>query len=466
MQKYFYVETDKPALSYKCGEKMVFTVWARNNIEPCACPYVEWTLDGDDGKRSHGLGEIRKDRPLVLETDCARAGFVHLHCVAKQPDGGDDAGFDVFDGGAGAQVDDIKYCDEIPDDFDGYWAEIEQSIADFTPDTVECVPVTASVPDGFECYDVKLTTPIEGMLASGYLCKPKSNDRMKIKIIFMGYSVVGADIICEDNVINFCVNAHGIENGVPKLILEQRYKQLSGYGFNSDENASPYTTYWRNMMIRNLSAAKWLSTYPQWDGCDYISQGGSQGAFQATAVAAHCNSITYLDLWIPWLCNLSAENNGYLGGWRPKFAEGLRYFDTAAQATRVKCPTKIVAYLGDYVCPPSTVMALYNNLTVNKSLDFIQGGTHGYRPPQRMAFALRFDPENPTGEIKCGRYRHFKGKEYEVIGTALNSETLETQVVYRALYGARDIWVRPACMWSELVEHEGKRVRRFEFIGE
>ena len=58
-------------------------------------------------------------------------------------------------------------------------------------------------------------------------------------------------------------------------------------------------------------------------------------------------------------------------------------------------------------------------------------------------------------EIKPGRYRHFKGKEYEVIGVASHSETLEPMVVYRALYGEKGLWVRPAAMWHERVDREG-----------
>ena len=58
--------------------------------------------------------------------------------------------------------------------------------------------------------------------------------------------------------------------------------------------------------------------------------------------------------------------------------------------------------------------------------------------------------------IKPGRYRHFKGNEYEVIGTAKHSETLEEMVVYRALYGEFGLWVRPAKMWEETVERDGK----------
>lgn len=67
--------------------------------------------------------------------------------------------------------------------------------------------------------------------------------------------------------------------------------------------------------------------------------------------------------------------------------------------------------------------------------------------------------------IKKGIYRHYKGNEYEVIGVAKHSETLEDMVVYKALYGDGGIWVRPASMWNETVIKDGKEYKRFEYIG-
>ncbi len=63
--------------------------------------------------------------------------------------------------------------------------------------------------------------------------------------------------------------------------------------------------------------------------------------------------------------------------------------------------------------------------------------------------------------IKPGKYQHFKGKFYEVIGTAQHSETLEEYVVYKALYGEQKIWIRPAKMFTEIVEKDGKQIPRF-----
>ena len=68
--------------------------------------------------------------------------------------------------------------------------------------------------------------------------------------------------------------------------------------------------------------------------------------------------------------------------------------------------------------------------------------------------------------LRKGIYRHFKGGEYELLDVARHSETGEEMVVYRALYGERALWVRPASMWEETVMHNGEVVCRFTYIGE
>jgi len=67
---------------------------------------------------------------------------------------------------------------------------------------------------------------------------------------------------------------------------------------------------------------------------------------------------------------------------------------------------------------------------------------------------------------KPGRYRHYKGKDYEVIGIARHSETGEPLVVYRCLYGDFDLWVRPLAMFAESVKVDGRQVPRFAWVGE
>ncbi len=69
--------------------------------------------------------------------------------------------------------------------------------------------------------------------------------------------------------------------------------------------------------------------------------------------------------------------------------------------------------------------------------------------------------------LQPGKYQHYKGKHYEVIGVAKHSETLEGLVVYKALYQkeGENLWVRPLKMFTEIIVIDGKKVKRFEYIG-
>jgi len=69
-------------------------------------------------------------------------------------------------------------------------------------------------------------------------------------------------------------------------------------------------------------------------------------------------------------------------------------------------------------------------------------------------------------DIFIGRYQHYKGNLYQVLGLAKHSETLEEYVVYQALYGEKQLWIRPKDMFLESVEVDGKLVPRFQYLGE
>lgn len=71
-----------------------------------------------------------------------------------------------------------------------------------------------------------------------------------------------------------------------------------------------------------------------------------------------------------------------------------------------------------------------------------------------------------TKDIPTGRYRHYKGQDYEVMGIARHSETEEKLVVYRCLYGDYSLWVRPLSMFRETVDVAGEQVPRFAFVGD
>ncbi len=465
MARYFKCVLNKPALSYNCGETIRFEVFARDRCRNVECKYIRWELKTDDGEELKGLGSCGVDKPLVIETKLERPGFVRLICKAVNEKNVADGGYEPLDAGAGAEVERIEYHDTLPEDFCDYWKCIEKLVADTEPEVLMCEEISGAQ-KGFKAYDMRIKTP-EGRPASFVLTIPETDGKYPVKAIYMSYGVHPAFPIYNEGYITAYFNAHGIENCVPQIEVIEKYKSelVEGYGFEDDKNKSNMTIYWRGVMIRDLMGAKYLKTLENWDGENLVISGGSQGAFQATTVAAHTEGATYLEIGIPWFCDLRGIEKGYMRGWRPNFSEALRYFDTAAQGKFVKCPVKITAGLGDYVCPPSGVMALYNGIKTLKSITFTQAATHGYAPNERDCYTLESDPENPTGELKKGRYRHFKGKEYEVLDVALNCETLEETVVYKALYGEGRVWIRPKSDFIGFVYRDNKILKRFQYIG-
>ncbi|MBE6727167.1 MAG: hypothetical protein E7562_00800 [Ruminococcaceae bacterium] len=383
MAKYFKCFTNKNPLSYTCGEEIIFTVFAREDGKNIDCKNVKWEMQGDDGKKINGKAKITAEKPLTLKYYLERAGFVHLNCIALDGDGKEIEGFDPLDSSAGADVLTLSYSDCLPDDFNEYWAEIEKTVAEFETQVVCLKEKDRDNREGFREYEVMVKTPF-GRNASGCITIPLGGEKYPIRISFLGYGIHAAYYEYDENKICACFNAHGFENDKSDSELEKIYgSELSFYGFSDEENASNMTTYYRGMMIRNLIALKYVKSLPEWNGKDIISVGGSQGALQAVTVAAHDRDVTELIAYKPWFCDLNAEAQGYLKGWRPKFAEGLRYFDTVAQGMHIKCPIQIHCYLGDYVCPPKTVMALFNAVKGEKQIKFVQSARHSYFPPEK-----------------------------------------------------------------------------------
>ena len=115
--------------------------------------------------------------------------------------------------------------------------------------------------------------------------------------------------------------------------------------------------------------------------------------------------------------------------------------------------------------PPMSSMILVAN-DGSFQIDFSDGENDMPTPAAEEAIAqpVSEEPELVPEEFVKGRYRHFKGNEYEVVDFAKDSETTEQMVIYRALYGDHDLWVRPYTMFQEIIERDGMKMRRFERI--
>ncbi|MBQ7312753.1 MAG: acetylxylan esterase [Clostridia bacterium] len=377
--KYFVGSTEKDALSYKIGEEIVF----RLTTCPSGVPKFRYVRRGDDGKTDEGIMDSA-DGTFEYHTSIDCAGYVHLIVTACDENGNPLKDYDVFEGGACAGFDAIRQSGKIPEDFDAFWSRvITEELDPIAPVEIEKKEFHCGDP-GDIVYDVKIACPGRNPV-SGYLRLPRdaAEKSLPIRVGFLGYGVSSAAIPTKGRAIQLNLNQHGIENGQPIEYYQKMEREVfAGFGFDRDENRNPDTVYFKYMILRALQAIRYCRTLPQWDGVNVTLAGGSMGAFQATSAAALDKDVTRLEIAVPWMCDLRGTESSRLGGWRPAADTGLDYYDTVSMASRVKAETAITAGLGDYVCPPSGVTALYHSFSCKKTLTMMQNKTHPYTAPE------------------------------------------------------------------------------------
>ncbi len=377
-QPYFIGTCDKDALEYKLGEKMKFSINLVDKdgkiIEGQA---LSWMRRGDDGKTTSGKAVSSKE-PLVIETSMDVAGFVRITVTPVDENGKRMKNMDVYDGGACADFNGIKQVTPEPADFDAFWSRQLAALAK--------VPMNVSSKEiksikGFKTYE--LTIDCVGKPAKAYLTIPEGakEKSLPIEMRLHGYGVSRLDPIYNRKAISLSVARHSYELGQSDEYYKKQKEILKGFGLKKSVNQNPENNYFKFMILRDIRALQYVKTLPEWDGKSITVLGGSMGGFQSVFVAAFDKDVTLCCPDVPWMCNLNGTGEGKQRSlFAPEYVPQVLYFDTTNAAKRVKCPIKITARLGDYVCPPSGVVILYNN-SPKASLEFAQNGTHPYRSP-------------------------------------------------------------------------------------
>ncbi len=387
---FFQGTTDKNPLTYTVDEKMVFTLKFMADGEVIKLPYAKIKIDSDDGRLDEFHLQPDESGIFTIETSLSRDGFLRVVAWACDEEKNVIEDMPLFEGGAGADIDRIKCETDEPEDYLEFWNRVKQEAAAIEPEII--FEKELKVEEGFigKEYHLKSTA---GDYASCVVVYPEDakDKSLPIHFQYIGYTVASVWVNHFPDRVFVMTNAHDVENFreqsyYDELLESPKYKS---YGFNREENKNPDTTYWKKMFIRNFQVFNYFKNHAKGDGKNFIFQGGSQGAFQACNMAAHSGVATQCNLDVPWFCDLNAiETKKRLRGWRPEPDEGLRYFDTAIAAKYLSCPVYIEAGLGDYVCPPSGVTALYNSIKSPKKIDYIQGRTHSYIPPIKDVFAV------------------------------------------------------------------------------
>ena len=380
---YFTGTTLKNPIEYTVGEEIIFKIWVESDGVHVPVPYIQCYIEGDDGNKSENYIKADADGCFYIHTKLMCDGFVHIIAKACDEEKNIIEGIDVYEGGAGADVDKIECNTDIPDDYTEFWANLKQTAYSIPEEILfkEEIPTD----DGFKAYNVRYATPVADYISVVYTyptdAKPKS---LKLMFMNMGYGVSDCPPECKEGYMVVRANTHDILNRQPQEYYDKKAEELSGYGLaNREENKKPETSFWYKLYVKDMQIINYFKDHPLANGIDYEFEGGSQAAFQAINLAAHTGLATAVRACVPWFCDIFAikKRNRIPIAWKPEADEGLRYFDTAVGAKFLKCPVYIEAGLGDYICPPSGQMAMYNSITAPKKLRFVQNRTHPYTPP-------------------------------------------------------------------------------------
>ncbi len=388
VEVYFIGETDKNPLEYEVGEEITFTVTLKADGETVSAPLFVYEIKQD------GKGLVKRDHvnardgSTVIKTTLDSPGFVSLYVAVTSASGAEIKGVSPFNGGAGASVAQITQAVAEPEDFDEFW-QAELARLDEVEPTVTIVKDLSEDYPGFNVWDVRIDCV--GDPVSGYVTFPKDAEPGSLPILvgYTGYGVVPLTPSVSNNYIVFSVNAHSIENDREAAYYNTLARgELISYGFNYKENLDRDKVYFKNMILRDVQAVRYLKTLPEWDGENISLNGGSQGGFQATAVAALDPDVSHLYTAYTWMCDIGSAGAGRLPGWQPDYTDALRYYDTINFARRVRCYTSIDAGLGDNVSTPSGIVAMFNAMTCPRTLSFTQNMTHYYTPPTSDVFSI------------------------------------------------------------------------------
>ena len=397
-----YGGTDKNPLSYTKNDEITFRFACYSGEKLVSVPYIKYEIYNEaTGMTSRGYVDASSGTATVTVSATGKVGAVYVDASAcdasKNKITENITAIDGYHFRGSAIVDSqsITMSVETPSDFDNFWNTQKTALYSSPIEIIEMVE-KQSGKSGFKLFYVELKCNVysgetDGIV-SGYLTYPisaSSSSKIDLRVAFKGYSFSASSPSYNAGAATFSVCAHSIDcelaNSDSSYLSEQEKKNTI---FDKTANSNRETAYFRGMIMRDLQAARFMMEYfgekgigdgkgkKFWNGTNFIASGGSQGAFQAIAVAALDENITYLNVSIPWMCDVKAANGRRMSDFIMDYTSALEYYDTTSFAHLITCKTRVSLSLGDATAPVSGVIAFYNALTCEKTLVASQNASH------------------------------------------------------------------------------------------
>ncbi len=421
----FITSTDKKDAVYKVGDTITITAKITEDGKPAVNRKLGYRLMYDQKTIKCGLTEGTEE--LTFTVKATHPGWVYLKIFAFGNSKGEQRYAKMvtipnryirasYSGGIGAMIEPekLRHSQEEPADFDEFWNKVKAELAAVPMKELERKDVPEKLlkaakvqADKFNFSDVKVSCA-GGMPVSGYLAIPKGAKAKSLPalVTFHGAGVRSARLSCNNGVIVFDVNAHGIINGQPeeyyKKLYNEKYtdKKLGTYPRWGKKDRDQF--YFKGMYMRVMRALEYVKSLPEWDGKTLIVSGGSQGGAQVLAACALDHDITLARAKVPALCDHFAAKSGRCPGWPQiinhkmpgekfepeKVAACVAYYDGIYFAKRIKCPIYLYTGFIDTTCPPNGVFAAYNNIPegVKKSIYCVP--TAGHSVPENQFYKI------------------------------------------------------------------------------
>lgn len=377
--------TDHKDALYKVGETATFTIEVTEKERPLAEGKVVCVFSKDGVQPQPPQSVNVKDGRATIISKLDEPGFLSLRVTYAGTTALAAAGYDPLE---------LKPSMPVPEDFDAFWAAQKAELAKVPmKSTLTPVQSPTKAVDAFDLQVECLGKPV-----SGYLGKPKGAKPKSLPAILhvhgagVGSSNLGSVwwAANEGGMLSLDINAHGLPNGKPKEFYDALAAgELKDYRAVGSKNREE--CYFKGMFLRLIRAIDFLTAQPEWDGRTLIVYGSSQGGFQAFAAAGLDERVSFFCAGVPAGCDHTGSQAGRISGWpklvpldsdgKPDAAalQSARYFDCVNFATRAKCRGAAVTVgFIDTTCPPTSVYAACNALTIPKSIhtDVLAGHTN------------------------------------------------------------------------------------------